>query len=144
MAAALTDGALSDGALTDGALADPALADPALPDREPADGTLLITRTTRPLGLVIAGDIDEFSYADPTAALSDFAAEPGEVHIDLANVRYCDLAGLRAIVRLTLADNRGPDHGGRRVTVHDMPEHLSDILRILGWDATPGLVLAER
>ena len=81
------------------------------------------------------GALTDGALADP--ALADLI-------IDLANVRYCDLAGLRAIVRLTLADNRGPDHGGRRVTVHDMPEHLSNILRILGWDATPGLVLAER
>ena len=50
-------------------------------------------------------------------------------------MEYCDLAGLRAIIRLT-----GTAHA-RRVVLHDVPWRLQTVLRIVGWDSTPGLVI---
>ena len=39
------------------------------------------------------------------------------VHIDLAGVEYCDIAGLRLMVRLTRADGLNGDYEGARRVV---------------------------
>ena len=59
----------------------------------------------------------------------------------LAGVEYCDLAGLRTIVRLAGGRGGGRDRGGRRLVLRDVPPELKTILQIMGWDATPGLVI---
>jgi anti-anti-sigma regulatory factor len=107
------------------------------------DGALRIARAGDRRGLVIVGDIDEFTHADLIAALSRIAEEPSEIHLDLAGVEYCDVAGLRALVALTEAGCPGQGHDGRRVIVHGLPPHLKTVLRILGWDSIPEFVLAE-
>ena len=85
----------------------------------------------------MTGEIDESSY--PMLLVSLAAAGDGEIHIDLSGVTYCDLAGLRAIVRLA-----EPGSGGRparRVVLHAVPPRFREILHILGWDAVPGIDL---
>jgi ABC-type transporter Mla MlaB component len=106
------------------------------------DGGLRIARTGSPSGLVITGDIDEFTYLRLTAALAGLADGDGDIHLDLAAVQYCDLAGLRALIRLSAARDDQPDHEGRRVILHGLPAYLETVLQILGWDSMPGLVLA--
>jgi ABC-type transporter Mla MlaB component len=109
------------------------------------DGVLRITNTTNPPGLAIAGEIDESTYPGLLSALRG-AGGRAEIHFSLGGVRYCDLAGLRAIVCATGADgceNSGNGHhGGRRaVVLHQVPPQLITVLRIVGWDSTPGLTL---
>ena len=65
-------------------------------------------------GLAVTGEIDESSFCFFAQALGALA-EGSLVHIDLAGVEYCDVAGLRLMVRA--------------------------VLGVLGWDRTPGLVL---
>jgi hypothetical protein len=48
-------------------------------------------------------------------------------------VEFCDLAGLRAIVRLAAAE--------RTVVLHGLAAQLQTLLGIMGWDGTPGLVI---
>jgi anti-anti-sigma regulatory factor len=105
------------------------------------DGNLRITPTSSPPGLAITGEIDEPSYGDLAAALERLTAGPGEIHVDLAGVEYCDLVGLRAIVGLTGANDQ--DHS-RRVVLHNVPPHVRTVLGILGWDCTPGLIMDGR
>lgn len=106
------------------------------------DGSALrITRTERPRCLVLAGDIDEWTHADLLAALADAAAGSGEIHINLADVQYCDLAGLRAILQLGSASGQRPARSGRRLILVELPAHLKTVLQILGWDSAPGLVI---
>ena len=72
------------------------------------------------------------------AALSGATA----IRIDLTGVEFCDLAGLRAIT--SLANPAGQEPGTvRQVTIAHLPAQLTGIIRILGWDATPGLILVE-
>jgi ABC-type transporter Mla MlaB component len=105
------------------------------------DGVLRITNTDNPPGLAIAGDIDESTYDGLIGALDRVARGPAEVHVSLGGVSYCDLAGLRAIVCATGAG--GSDGGGdtRRVVLHEVPPQLATVLRIVGWDSTPGLAV---
>lgn len=101
--------------------------------------TLRITSTRSPPSLAINGEIDETTYGDLLAALGTLGDCPGEIHVGLAGVLYCDLAGLRAILSLTGVNGQG----SRPVMLHDVPPHLIEVLRILGWDATPGLTLDD-
>jgi ABC-type transporter Mla MlaB component len=109
------------------------------------DGVLRITTTDDPPGLAIAGEIDESTYAGLVSVLEKLTDGPAVIHVSLAEVSYCDLAGLRAIVRITGAEsNRSPgsgDDGRRRVVLHGIPRSLKAVLRIVGWDSIPGLTL---
>ena len=108
------------------------------------DGVLRITNTDDPPGLAIAGEIDESTYDGLIGALGKFAHGP-EVHVSMGGVSYCDLAGLRAIVCVTGADGGARGNGGdtRRVVLHEVPAQLATVLRIVGWDATPGLAVDQ-
>jgi ABC-type transporter Mla MlaB component len=100
------------------------------------DGVLRITPVSNPPGLAIAGEIDEDTYSALVRMLGELAGL-AEIHLNLAGVTYCDLAGLRAIIRLARA---GP---GRRLVLHDVPPSMRTVLSIVGWDATPGLVIDQ-
>jgi ABC-type transporter Mla MlaB component len=113
------------------------------------DGVLRITATDDPPGLAIAGEIDESTYSGLVSALDKLGEGPAEIHVSLTEVSYCDLAGLRAIVRITGAQGNGATGGGagasgsRRVVLHGVPRSLQTVLRIVGWDAIPGLALDQ-
>lgn len=104
------------------------------------DGVLRVTCSGTPPVLVIAGEIDESNYSGLVGVLGRLTDGVGEVHVDLSGVAFCDLAGLRAIVRLA---EPGPGGGrdGRRLVLHRVPRQMHKVLQIVGWDATPGLVL---
>jgi anti-anti-sigma regulatory factor len=84
--------------------------------------------------LVLAGDIDEETYPALTEALNHIPRDNASLHVDLSAVTFCDLAGLRAIVRL--ADTTTP------VMLHGVPRPLRTVIEILGWDQQPGLVIS--
>jgi ABC-type transporter Mla MlaB component len=109
------------------------------------DGVLRITSTSHPPGLTIEGEIDESTYPGLVQALRASTSGQAEIHLSLGGVSYCDLAGLRAIVCATGADDceaSGNGHGdSRRVILHEVPAQLITVLQIVGWDSTPGLAL---
>jgi ABC-type transporter Mla MlaB component len=109
------------------------------------DGVLRITSTSNPPGLTLEGEIDESTYPGLVQALQTSTKDRAEVHFSLGGVRYCDLAGLRAIVRATgVGEDGGNGYGhGRRVVLHEVPAQLIKVLRIVGWDATPGLAVDQ-
>ena len=113
---------------------------PACDDRHPAydNGVLRITETAGPAGLAITGEIDEATYPALVTSLHDIAEKYHEFHLDLSGVSYCDLAGLRAIVRLADDDRTGPV---RRVLLHNVPHHMRVALAVTGWDTLPGLAV---
>ena len=108
------------------------------------DGALRITHTSNPPGLSITGDVDEFTYSGLMSALENFTNGPAEIYVDLAGMQYCDFAGLRAIIGLTSVAGRSCGQGTRRVVLHELASHFRAALCIVGWDATPGLVLDVR
>lgn len=101
---------------------------------------LRVSSSGNPPWLVIAGEIDESSYRRLVRGLAALDSR-GDVHIDLSGVEFCDLAGLRAIVCVTEAD--AGDSVPRHLTLHAVPDRLSRILQILGWDDMPGVVFAD-
>jgi hypothetical protein len=70
------------------------------------DGVLRMTATGRPPLVAIIGEIDEDTYPALVAMLTELARLT-EIHLNLAGVQYCDLAGLRAIVQMAGASGYG-------------------------------------
>lgn len=103
---------------------------------------MLISRNGHPAALAIGGDIDEHSYPGLVTALQAVGERQREVHVDLVNLTYCDLDGLRAVPGLTGAAS-AEDPVARLVVLQKVPLPLRKIMQILGWDATPRLVIGE-
>ena len=99
-------------------------------------GALRIAVMRDPPGLALGGDIDEETYPALVEALNHIPPDNASFHVDLSAVTFCDLAGLRAIVRL--ADTSTP------VILHGVPRPLRTLMKILGWDQEPGLVISKR
>jgi anti-anti-sigma factor len=110
-----------------------ALPDPSVP--------LEASFTRPPPVLHLAGDIDEWTYPYLRQVLAR-AAAAGErrIRVDLADVRYCDVAGLRAIMSLASRQRCGSGTIDQIILEH-LPAPLQQLARILGWDATPGVIL---
>ena len=99
-------------------------------------GALRTAVVRDPPGLALGGDIDEETYPALVEALNHIPPDNASLHVDLSAVTFCDLAGLRAIVRL--ADTSTP------VIMHGVPRPLRTVMKILGWDQEPGLVISKR
>ncbi len=103
----------------------------------PDDGSLRFTWEARPPRLVLAGDIDLNSHTALIAALTlaTAAGGTGQVHIDMAQVQFCDVAGLRII--LGGGDGQQPAAGQARL--HNLPPHVHKLLNLLAGDSAPAL-----
>ena len=110
---------------------------------DPPDTPLRITEIGGPTRLRLAGEIDPATHARLRAALGAADAAGGaQVVIDMAAVSYCDVAGLRAIVELA-RELAGPDGQRAGCVSLTLSAYLRNVLRILGWDDTPGLRLSD-
>jgi ABC-type transporter Mla MlaB component len=107
------------------------------------DGILRISRSGKPAVLTMAGEIDEHNFPGLVAALDEFGSREREVRVNLGGITYCDLAGLRAILRLAGDADCGQDTTGRLLILQQVPQELKKIMGILGWDSTPGLVMDD-
>lgn len=104
-------------------------------------GRLHAVFTSPPPTLHLAGDIDEWTFRDLTRILARAAAAGApRIHVDLADVQYCDVAGLRAIISLVSGQGEAPAAVDEIVFTH-LPGPLQRVLSILGWDAAPGVIL---
>jgi anti-anti-sigma regulatory factor len=122
------------------AAAQPATAPPVMPQHRQwlmvtLPGEIEVTEDGQ-VTLVLGGDIDEEIYPALIEALSRIRRDSAGLHVDLSAVTFCDLAGLRAIVRL--AESTTP------VILHGVPRTLLTVMKILGWDQQPGLVISKR
>lgn len=105
-------------------------------DIQSNDGVLMITGMDFPAGLALAGEIDESTYPVLVDALERYADPSQTLHLDLSGVQYCDVAGLRAMVRLASANGSATT---KQLVLHEVPLQLHTTLQVLGWDALPGL-----
>jgi anti-anti-sigma factor len=97
--------------------------------------------TSPPPTLHLAGDIDEWTFPDLTEILARAAAAGApRIHVDLADVQYCDVAGLRAIISLVSGQGEG-QAAVDEIVFTQLPGPLQRVLSILGWDAAPGVIL---
>ena len=124
------------------AAAQPATAPPAVPQHQQRlvvrlPGEIDVTKDGQVYDtLVLSGDIDEETYPALIEALSRIPRDNAGLQVDLSAVTFCDLAGLRAIIRL--AERTTP------VILHGVPRTLLTVMKILGWDQQPRLVISKR
>ena len=101
-------------------------------------GRLVIEPTEAPRGLRLRGEIDAGNSDAIATAVSGALAQGGDVAVDFSGVLFCDLSGLRALVRAATSAT-----DGGRVVVTGLPSHLQRAIGIVGWSELPALVIAE-
>ncbi|MEW9533643.1 MEDS domain-containing protein [Microbispora sp. NPDC049125] len=106
-------------------------------DLEFAGAFLRIHRTGDPPGLRVEGEVDANSL-DPLAEALTAAGRRcrGDVHVDLSGVSFIDLSGMRALV--DTAQSLG---SGRSLVLAQVPKHVHQLFKLIGWDGAPGLRL---
>lgn len=103
------------------------------------DGTTLrVQRIRSGRGYRLSGEIDLGTHDVLTAALARLDG-PGDIHLDLHGLEFCDAAGLGAMV--TLAERLWP---AGRVVLHGVSRQISKMLAVLHWDLRPNLVVHPR
>jgi anti-anti-sigma regulatory factor len=103
------------------------------------NGTLRISPTFSPPGLALAGAVDESTLPALTDALHTATAHSGHLFVDLSQLGFCDIAGLRALV----GAHRSGTGMRRQIILREMPDYLGFMLRIAGWDELPGVYVEE-
>jgi anti-anti-sigma regulatory factor len=118
------------------------LRDGGLPPLAPGRGVearsavLTITRTEGPRTLHLRGELDVGNTDLLGSALAAALTDGASVIVDFAEVLFCDLSGLRALVRAGQAAAVG-----QTVEVIHLPGHLREAMRAVGWSDMPGLVI---
>lgn len=103
------------------------------------DGTTLRVERIRPgRGYRLSGEIDLGTHDVLTAALARLDG-PGDIHLDLSSLEFCDAAGLGAMV--TLAERVWP---AGRVVLDGVSRQVCRMLAVLHWDLRPNLVVHPR
>jgi anti-anti-sigma factor len=111
-------------------------------DRRPADaaitraGALSITRTENPRVLRVSGEVDVAGSDALATALTGALVDGGSVTVDFHEVLFCDISGLRALVRASESAATGQD-----IHVVGLPAHLHRAVRMVGWSNLPGLII---
>ena len=100
------------------------------------DKQLVIRRTSR--GLSVSGVIDHYNVDSFARSLTSSLDGVGDLNIDLSELEFCDVSGIRALVRAAECLN-----DGRRMVLHGLPPQLQTVMTVVGWTDLPGLVIAE-
>jgi ABC-type transporter Mla MlaB component len=95
------------------------------------DGELAAARDRGRDALRLAGELD-FGCAQTVSEVLD-AHFPGPLRLDLADLSYVDVAGMRAL--------RG--RKGQRLTIIPASDAVRRLLALLGWDTDPDIELLE-
>jgi ABC-type transporter Mla MlaB component len=83
---------------------------------------LQVTRTLEPPGLSLVGEIDASNLDAVTDSLAGAVLEARDLHIDLSGVSFCDLGGMRAILRTA---------------------QMLRAMEIIGWAEMPNLMMVR-
>ncbi len=95
--------------------------------------------TFNPRGLKVIGAVDDGTVAGLVEALNEAVRWPEPVlHLDLAELEFIDVAGIRAIVRLA-----GRLDADRRLQIDHLKPTLRKVMTIVGWDRSPGLRIGD-
>ncbi|MEU0055976.1 MEDS domain-containing protein [Streptomyces sp. NPDC006334] len=90
--------------------------------------------------LRVVGSVDHRTTHNLAAALDATLAWPGDVRVDMRELEFIDLAGVRVLAR---AAARLED--GRRLNVVELAPLLCQVINMVGFEeATPALVVAAR
>jgi anti-anti-sigma factor len=111
---------------------------PGMPGDVYADKQLVVSLTTSPTGLSFAGEIDASNSHAVSTAIASAQVPDKDIHVDVEGLVFCDISGIRAFV--TAAESL-PE--GRRLLLHGMPAMLETVIKVVGWNRIPALVVCE-
>jgi anti-anti-sigma regulatory factor len=100
------------------------------------DKQLVIRHTVPPNGLTFAGVLDLFNADAVAGCVASLLDGDGDLHIDLSNVEFCDVSGIRALVSAA-------ESGRRRMVMHGLPPALHRVMMLVGWGNLPSLELCD-
>ncbi|HEY2597617.1 MAG TPA: STAS domain-containing protein [Candidatus Dormibacteraeota bacterium] len=103
-----------------------------------ADKQLIVSRTTSPDGLRFAGEIDASNSHAIGTALASAHTPHRDIHAEVASLLFCDISGVRAFVAAAEALP-----AGRRLLLHGMPPQLETVIKVVGWNRMPTLVMCK-
>lgn len=103
-----------------------------------ADTSVVMSRTVDPDGVMLAGEIDVANSRSIADALRRAFPDGNGAHLDLSGVSFCDVSGIRVLIRL--ARELGP---GRKLLLHGLPAQLESVMRVTGWADLPGLEICN-
>lgn len=103
---------------------------------EQEDAQLRIWRNPDTAWLRISGEIDASNVEAVKEALQVAHREPGDLNLEVSQLLFCDVTGIRAIVAAAaqLED-------GRRMVLHGLDPQLQKVFRVVGWGGMPNLVI---
>lgn len=107
----------------------------AAPDPLYQHPQLRILRWFDPPGLRLIGSVDLATVPGLAEALRRAAQTPGDIHLDVTEMEFIDVAGMRAIVTGARSLARG-----RRLIVHGLAPMMQRVVKLAGWADVPGLV----
>ncbi len=93
-----------------------------------------VVTTVSPAGLKLTGEIDAGNAHLVERALLEHAPGGGSLHVDLTELSFCDVAGIRALVSCA----QTPE-GNRRLILHGVPAQIERVMNVMGWAELPGL-----
>ncbi|MFF1379978.1 MEDS domain-containing protein [Streptomyces sp. NPDC058308] len=118
----------------------------ALPDDVWQDELLRITRTFAPPGLALCGEIDDSNLTAVARALhaeteraTERPDDPHHTRLDVRDLTFIDVCALRLFVYTGL----GLYALGGALVLDGVAPHLRSVMRVTGWDRTPGLDIGK-
>lgn len=102
------------------------------------DKQLVIRHTVPPNGLTFAGVLDMFNADAVAGSVATLLDGEDDLHLDLSNVEFCDVSGIRALV--SVAESAS---GRRRLVMHGLPPALHRVMMLVGWGELPSLALCD-
>ncbi|WP_344835854.1 STAS domain-containing protein, partial [Actinocorallia longicatena] len=96
------------------------------------------TRTYQPLGLHLKGELDEARQGRFEEVLNSVTPNGEAVHLDLADLEFLSLRALQSMTEYTR--RRGSTS---RVVLHRVGSDVASVIRTVGIEKLPGIVLGE-
>ncbi len=109
-----------------------------VPDPDFDDPVLSITRTYRPPGLRLCGELDAARHTHFVEALNSLPPREEAIHLDLSELDFLSLSALRTMVEYT---RRRGSRGA--VVLHRVAPEVRSTLEVVGMHRLPGIRLDE-
>lgn len=103
-----------------------------------ADKQLVVLRTASPKGLSFAGEIDASNSHAVGEAIISARVPDRDIHVAVGDLVFCDISGIRAFVSAAEGLPKG-----RRMLLHGMPAQLETVIKVVGWNRIPALVVCK-
>jgi len=103
-----------------------------------ADKQLVVLRTILPAGISFAGEIDASNSHAVGSSIATALAPNRDIHVDVSSLQFCDISGIRAFVSVAEGLPKG-----RRLLLHGLPTQLETVIKVVGWNRIPALVVCK-